>query len=42
MLLVSVVLKPVPIILTVSPTAPFIGVNEVIIGACANIFVLVK
>ena len=32
MLLAAVVLKSVPVIVTVAPTAPLIGVKEVIVG----------
>jgi hypothetical protein len=37
MLLADVVLKPVPVRVTVAPTAPLVGVKEVMVGAvCAN------
>lgn len=36
-LLAAVVLKPVPVIVTVVPTGPLAGVKEVIKG-CANVF----
>ncbi len=37
-LLAAVVLKPVPVIVTVAPTAPLAGVNELIVG-CAVILI---
>jgi hypothetical protein len=40
MLLAAVLLKPVPVRVTVAPTTPLVGVKEVMVGACAQDLVL--